>query len=134
MFEEAHENLEGLRRLFAGQTSPAEAERVAAHLTGCRECWLLASRVIAGQKASGGIAVPGTLRPLIDLHELEQARLEEWLEAQATWTEVQSLSTKARKDKVRLARSLHTLSFLEVLFEEGASASPAESEECFYLA
>ncbi|MBW8875655.1 MAG: hypothetical protein JF614_11890, partial [Acidobacteria bacterium] len=37
-------------------------------------------------------------------------------------------------DKVRLARSLHTLSFLEVLFEEGASASPAESEECFYLA
>ena len=64
MFEEAHENLEGLRRLFAGQTSPAEAERVAAHLTGCRECWLLASRVIAGQKASGGIAVPGTLRPL----------------------------------------------------------------------
>ena len=42
MFEETHKDFEELRRLFAGQASPVEAERVAAHLTGCRECWLLA--------------------------------------------------------------------------------------------
>jgi hypothetical protein len=134
MIEEAHENPEALRRVFAGEASPVEAERVAAHLTGCRECWLLATRAIAAQKASGVIAAQGPLRPLIDLHEMEQARLEEWLEAQATWIEIRSLTLKARRDKVRLTRTLHTLSFLEVLLEEGASASPAESEEFFYLA
>lgn len=135
MFEESHENLEGLRRLFAGQASPVEEERVAAHLTGCRECLLLATRAMALQKASGGIVVPGPLRPLIDLHEMDQARLEEWLEAQATWPEIRSLSTKARRDKVRLTRSLHTSSFLEVLLAEGAATgAPAESEELFYLA
>jgi hypothetical protein len=134
MFEEAHENLEELRRAFSGEASPVEAERVAAHLTGCRECWLLASRAIAAQRACGVIAIQGPLRPLLDLHEMEQARLEEWLEAQATWIEIRALTPKARRDKVRLTRALHTLSFLEVLLEGGASASPADSEECFYLA
>jgi hypothetical protein len=134
MFEEAHENPEGLRRVFAGEASPVEAERVATHLTGCRECWLLATRAIAAQKASGETAVQGSLRPLIDLYDMEQARLEEWLEAQATWIEIRLLTLKARRDKVRLTRVLHTLSFLEVLLEEGASAVPAESEELFYLA
>lgn len=134
MFEEAHENLEGLRRAFAGKASLAEAERAAAHLTGCRECWRLASRAIAAQKASSGIDGEGPLRPLLELHEMEQARLKEWLEAQSAWIEIKSLTTKARRDKVRLTRSLHTLGFLEVLLEGGASAPPAESEELFYLA
>ncbi|HEY0514211.1 MAG TPA: hypothetical protein VGH73_20070, partial [Thermoanaerobaculia bacterium] len=134
MFEESHEDLEGLRRLFAGQASPFEAERAAVHLMSCRECWLLASRVIAAQKAGGGIAAQGPLRSLIDLHEMEQARVGEWLEAQAAWAELRSLSPKARRDKVRLTRALHTLAFLEVLLKEGASGAPADSEEIFYLA
>jgi tetratricopeptide (TPR) repeat protein len=133
MFEETHESAEGLRRVFAGEASSVEAERVAAHLTGCRECWLLANRAIAAQKACGGVAVQGPLRPLIDLYEMEQARLEEWLGAQALWIEVRSLTPKARRDKVRLTRILHTSSFLEVLLEAGASASPAEGEEFYYL-
>src|SRR5437588_3796187 len=135
MHGEAHENLEDLRRLFAGQGSPGEVERVAAHLTGCRPCWLLAARALAAQKASGGTVVRGPLRAVIDLQEMEQARLEEWLEARASWAEIRSLSTKARRDKVRLTRSLHTLAFLEVLLEEGAEGVvPAESEEFSYLA
>jgi hypothetical protein len=134
MFEEAHESLEELRRAFAGEVSSVEAERVAAHLTGCRECWLLANRAIAAQKERGVVAVQGPLRPLIDLYEMEQARLEEWLEAQARWIEIRSLTPKARRDKVRLTRTLHTPSFLEVLLEDGASAPPAEGEEFFYLA
>lgn len=133
MFEEAHENLEGLRRVFAGQASPVEADRVTAHLMSCRACWLLAVRVIAAQKESGPVAVQGPLKPLIDLYEIEQERLEEWLEAQATWIEIRSLTPKARRDKVRLTRSLHTLSFLEVLLEEGAVGSLSDSEEYFYL-
>jgi hypothetical protein len=134
MFEEAHESLEGLRRVFAGEVSSVEAGRVAAHLTGCRECWLLANRAIAAQKERGGVAVQGPLRPLIDLYEMEQARLEEWLEAQARWIEIHSLAPKARRDKVRLTRTLHTPSFLEVLLEAGTSAPPAEGQELFYLA
>src|SRR3954454_10429160 len=109
MFEEAHENFEGLRRVFAGQASPVEADRVAAHLMSCRACWLLATRALAGQKASGVIALQGPLQSLVGLYELEQGRLEEWLEAQATWVEVRSLTPKGRRDKVRLTRSLHTL-------------------------
>ena len=134
MFEEAHESLDGLRRVFAGQASPIETDRVAAHLMSCRACWLVATRAIAAQKASGVIAVQGPLRPLVELHEMEQARLEEWLEAQAAWTEIKSMPLKARRDKARLTRTLHTLSFLEVLLEAGISATPAESEELFYLA
>lgn len=134
MFEEGHENPEGLRKAFAGEASPVEAERVAAHLTGCRGCWLLATRAIAAQKERGVIADQGPLRPLIDLYDMEQARLKEWLEAQALWIEIRPLTPKARRDKVRLTRTLHTLSFLEVLLEEGAFATPAEAEEFFYLA
>ena len=135
MHGEAHENLEGLRRLFAGEGAPGEIERATAHLTGCRPCWLLAARALAAQRASGGVVLHGALRSIADLHEMEQARLEEWLEAQATWAEIRSLGMKARRDKVRLTRSLHTLAFLEVLLEEGAGgAPPAESEEFFYLA
>jgi tetratricopeptide (TPR) repeat protein len=135
MFEETHEDLEGLRRLFAGQASPADAERAAAHLTSCRECRLLAARVIAAQRTSGVITVQNPLRPVVDLQDMEQARLEEWLEAQAAWAEIQSLSTKARRDKVRLTRSLQTLGFLGVLLEEATeTAALAESEELFQLA
>ena len=134
MFEASHENLERLRRVFAGEASPVEEERVAAHLTGCRECWLLATRAIAAQKARGGMPVQGPLRLLIELYEMEQERLQEWLETQALWTEIRSLAPKARRDKVRLTRTLHTVSFLQVLLEEGASAAPAEGEEYFYLA
>ena len=133
MFEEVHETLEGLRRAFAGEASPVEAKRIAAHLTGCRECWLLASRAISAQKERG-IPDEGPLRPLIDLYDMEQTRLEEWLEAHAAWTEIKSLTPKARRDKVRLTRTLHTLSFLEVLLGAAASAPPAQGEEFFYLA
>ncbi len=134
MFEEAHVNLEDLTRAFAGQASPIEADRVTAHLMSCRSCWLVATRAIAAQKASGVTAVQGPLKSLIDLYEMEQGKVEEWLEAQATWIEVRSLTPKARRDKVRLTRTLHTLGFLEVLLEEGAASSPADSEEYFYLA
>jgi tetratricopeptide (TPR) repeat protein len=130
-----HETLKGLRRLFAGQGAPAEAERAAAHLTSCRECWLLASRAIAAQKAEGELVLQGPLRSVLHLHQVEQSRLQEWLEARATWAELKHLGKKARRDKVRLTRSLHTLGFLEALLEEGAAAgAPAESEEVFYLA
>src|SRR4051794_11090642 len=134
MYEEAHETLEELHRLFAGQMSPVEAERVAAHLTSCRECWLLATRAMAAQQATGTITLQPPLGLLVELHEVEQARLEEELEAQALWANLRSLSIKARRDKVRLTRSLHTLGFLRVLLEEGAMGAPAESEELFYLA
>lgn len=134
MHGEAHENLEGLRRLFAGKGAPGEIERAAAHLTGCRPCWLLGARALAAERASGGVVLHGAMRSVADLHEMEQARLEEWLDAQAAWAEIRALGTKARRDKVRLTRSLHTLAFLEVLLEEGAGAPPAESEEFFYLA
>lgn len=134
MFEEAHESLEGLRRVFAGEAAQVEADRVASHLTSCRECWLLATRAIAFQKEKGVLPVYGPLRSLVELQELERARLEERLEAQVTWAEIRSLTTKARREKVRLTRSLHTVGFLEVLLEEGAACPPAESEELFYLA
>jgi tetratricopeptide (TPR) repeat protein len=135
MFEQAHETLEGLRRVFSSEASSALAERAAAHLIDCRKCRLLATRAIAAQKASGSFSAPGPLRPLVDLHDMEQVLLEERLEAQAAWAEIRSLATKARREKVRLSRMLHTMSFLEVLLEEGTAAgAPAEGEEIFYLA
>lgn len=77
----------------------------------------------------------GLLRSLLDLHEIEETSVAQRLEAEASWAEIRPLSTKARRDKVRLTRTFHTLSFLDVLLEEGAVAgTPTESEEIFYLA
>jgi len=131
--DESHETLAGLRLLLSGQASPIEEERAAAHLTGCRACWLLAVRALDLQKASGDLVVPGPLRSVVDLHEMQQARLEEWLDAQAAWIEIRSMGAKGRRDKVRMSRSLHTWGFLQVLLAEGAAAPPAESAEVFYL-
>jgi tetratricopeptide (TPR) repeat protein len=134
MYDESHETFESLHRLFAGHGAPIEAERAAAHLTGCPECRRLASRAIAAQRARGDVLAQGPLRWIVELLEIEQNRLEEWLEAQAAWAELRALSAKSRRDKVRLTRSLHTAGFLEVLLEEAAAAPPAEGEELFYLA
>jgi tetratricopeptide (TPR) repeat protein len=135
MSDEGHESLEGWRRLLAGETSPAEAEQAAAHLAGCRACWLLAARARSGARFREPLAVPGPLRSLLDLQAFEQGRAREYLEAQAAWAEIRWLGAKARRDKVRLTRTLHNLGFREVLLEEGrGAATPAESEELFYLA
>jgi tetratricopeptide (TPR) repeat protein len=135
MYGRSHETFEGLCRLFAGEAALLEAERIAAHLTSCRQCWLLAARAYFAKRARSEVAAAqGPCRLVAALLEMEQARLAEALEAQALWTATRPLSTKARRDKVRLTRALHTLSFVEALLEEGSSASPSESEETFYLA
>jgi tetratricopeptide (TPR) repeat protein len=132
---EVHENLERLRRLFAGEGAPGEIERAAAHITGCRPCWMLAARALAAERAEGSVVLRGVLRSVADLQEAEQARLEEWLEALAAWAEIRPLDTKERRNKARFTRSLHTRAFFEVLLAEGeGSVSPTESEECFHLA
>jgi len=43
------------------------------------------------------VAAQGHLKPIVDLYEMEQARLTEWLQAQATWTEIRSLGASVRK-------------------------------------
>jgi tetratricopeptide (TPR) repeat protein len=132
---EEHENLERLRRLFAGEGSPGEIESAAAHITGCRPCWMLAARALEAERAKGSAALRGVVRSVADLQEAERSRSEEWLEALAAWAEIRSLDTKERRNKVRFTRPLHTRAFFEVLLAEADnSGSPAESEECFYLA
>ncbi|HKV12890.1 MAG TPA: hypothetical protein VJ725_32405 [Thermoanaerobaculia bacterium] len=135
MFEENHESLDRFRRAFAGEAAEYEVQRMTVHLMGCRRCRLLAARAMGERKARGPIAASEPLRYLLELFEAEEAGSEKWLEAQVTWAEIRPLSIKARRDKVRLTRSLHTLTFLRVLLEEGTAAdTPAESEEIFYLA
>lgn len=132
---EVHETLGTLRRLFAGEGAPGEVERATAHITGCRPCWMLAARALAAERAEGGVVLRGVLRSVADLHETEQTRLEEWLEALATWAEIRPLDIRERRNKARFTRSLHTRAFLEVLLAEGeGSVAPADSEECFHLA
>src|SRR5436309_565976 len=122
MFEESHETLERLRRLFAGETSPYEEQRAAEHLTGCRDCWLLAARAITAQRAAGALVVQGPLRKIVELQEAELERALDLVEAQAAWPEVLALPEKARKEKVRTTRALHTLGAVEFLLEAGATA------------
>jgi tetratricopeptide (TPR) repeat protein len=135
MFDGAHETLAGLGRLFAGQASSAEAERAAAHLRVCDDCRLLAAQAMEAQKTTGGLPARGPLRPFVELHEMEHASLVKWLEAQVGWAELRQLSTKARRERVRLARALHTSSFLETLADAAAATDDLdEAEEVSYLA
>jgi len=135
MLEGTHESREELARLFRGEGTAAEAQRVAEHVLGCKECWRCASGAMADQEAVGEIAATGPLRTLVDLYRLERDRADHWVEAQKAWPEIRSLGLKTRRDKVRLTRTLHTVSFLEVLLVEGnRPIPPAESEEIFNLA
>jgi tetratricopeptide (TPR) repeat protein len=134
MNSEHHETVEGLRRLLSGEASAAESEQAAMHLLSCRDCALLAARALGAQKAKGKIGASGSLRLVIDLHEMQQARISEAVESQGAWAEIRSLPTKARRDKVRLTRPLHKVSFVEALLEEGAAAPPKEGEEILHLA
>jgi tetratricopeptide (TPR) repeat protein len=134
MLEGTHENREDLARLLRGEGTAAEAQRVAEHVLGCKECWGRAMGAIADQEAVGEIATPGPLRMLVDLYRMERDRADHWVEAQKAWPEVRSLGLKTRRDKVRLTRALHTVSFLEVLLAEGnGPVPPLESEEIFNL-
>jgi len=67
MYDERHQHLGGLRRLFAGRGGLAEADEAAAHLIDCRRCWLLAARAMAAERAEGVLAVPGSLKLVADL-------------------------------------------------------------------
>ncbi len=135
MLEGRHESRDDLARLFRGETTPAEIERVATHLVGCKECWNLAIRAIADQESAGSLSSAGPLKAVVELYRLEQGRLEEGLVAQAAWIEIRSLGLKTRRDKVRLTRSLHTFGFLETLLTEARGGlPPKESEELAYLA
>jgi tetratricopeptide (TPR) repeat protein len=135
MLEGTHENREELARLFRGEGTIAEAERVAAHVLTCPACWRCASGAMADQEAVGEIGATGQLRVLVDRYRVEQDRVLHWAQAQAAWLEIRSLGLKTRRDKVRLSRALHTVSFLEALIAEGNTPiPPAESEELFHLA
>jgi tetratricopeptide (TPR) repeat protein len=135
MLEGTHENREELARLFRGEGTIAEAQRVAEHVLGCKQCWSRASGAMADQEAVGEIAATGALRTLVDLYRMERDRADHWVEAQKAWPEIRPLGIKTRRDKVRLTRALHTISFLETLLAEGNRAvPPAESEEIFNLA
>jgi hypothetical protein len=70
MLEGMHESREDLARLFRGEGTAAEAQRVAEHVLVCKECWSRASGAMADQEAAGEIAAPGPLRTLVDLISL----------------------------------------------------------------
>lgn len=135
MYDAEHLSLWALRRLFDGKASQYESDQAALHLARCRQCWLLAERAMAEQRQCGEIEAKGLLKSVIDLRAIEHGHRLAWLKARASWIEIRSLSTKTRRDKVRLSRALHTSSHLEVLLEAAAVAgSPAESEEISFLA
>jgi tetratricopeptide (TPR) repeat protein len=129
-----HQDADALRRLFGGETTASEADHIAAHLFGCADCRKLAARAIGYQEARGGVWAEGATGALLELYKTEQRMMEEFLVAKATWLELRQLAPKARREKVRLTRSLHTLSFCEALLSEAANKPPDEGEELFYLA
>jgi tetratricopeptide (TPR) repeat protein len=135
MLEGTHESREDLARLFRGEGTAAEAQRVAEHVLVCKECWSRASGAMADREAVGEIAAAGPLRTLVDLYRMEQDRADNRVAAQKALPQIRSLGVKTRREKVRLTRALHTVSFLEALVAEGnGPLPPAESEEMFNLA
>jgi hypothetical protein len=124
-----------MTKVFQGEAPPALAEEIVSHLVGCRECSILAARAIAEQEEIGPLVAEGPLGAVVELYRFEQNRLEERLEAQAAWLGIRPLGPKERRDKVRLTRTLHTRSFLEILmFESRQATNPRDSEEFAYLA
>src|SRR5436305_12257497 len=131
-----HETRDSLARLFRGKSTASEIDKVVAHLVGCRDCWAIAARAVSDQQASGEpLCTEGPLKAVVDLLNLEEQQLLEGLEAQAAWLGIRSLGAKARRDKIRTTRALHSHTFVETLLSESRGpVSAKESEELGYLA
>jgi len=127
----SHVSVSLLARLFRGQGTVPEAEEAVAHLVKCRECWAIAVGAYAAQQASGFAAsTMGPLNSLVELIELEQNSLYEELESRSAWLDLVNLPSKARREKLRLSKLLHTKAMVETLLREArAGVAPKEAED-----
>ena len=130
-----HETKGEIFRLFRGETAGARTAEIAGHLFECGECWSLAAEAIAERESTASLRYPADpLAALVERYRLEQARLEESLQAEAALFSIRHLERKQAKERVRLNRSFHTLGFVELVLSEARRAAPSESEELSYLA
>ena len=126
-----HLREEDLRGFLIGEGGAREVEEAAEHLVSCEHCRALAATVLIDLRAANpGLAVKGSLRPVLDVIDQERQWAVEPLAAFAEWAELRSLSSRrSQRERVRMAKACHTIPFFKLLLDKLKDESSWEEAE-----
>src|SRR6476620_4254224 len=115
----SHLGLEVLRRILRGEGTAREAEASAEHVVSCDSCRSLAGTLIDELRAEHpGLEGEGPLRLVFDLVDRERQWGVESLAVIAEWAELRRLSRRSQRDRVRMTKACHTITFVRLVLSE----------------
>jgi hypothetical protein len=120
-----------LHGILSGEAVDREIEDALAHLVSCDRCRALAASLIDELRAvRQGLGSDGPFRRVLDLIDRERERDVESLAALAEWTAVRRLpSRRSQRDRVRMAKTCHTVAFFRHLLGELKETTAWEESE-----
>lgn len=125
-----HMGLDSLRRLLGGEAGLREAEQAVEHLVSCDHCRAQAGSLLESLRAeSPGLRGKGPLQLVFDLIDRERQWGVESLAALAEWAELRSLTRRGQRDRVRMAKTCHTIPFFNLVLGELKEESSWEEAE-----
>lgn len=127
----SHLGREAMRRILGGEGGPEEVSVVAEHLVSCATCRSEASPLadeLLAQRPE--LRKERTLLLVFDLMDRERQSAMDYLAAVAEWAELQRMpSRRSRRDRVRMTKACHTISFFNLVLGEVKEATPWEEAE-----
>jgi tetratricopeptide (TPR) repeat protein len=126
----SHLGQEAMRRILAGDGGAQEAENTSEHLVSCSRCRAQARTLLDELRAERpGWRADGPLKLVFDLIDRERQWGVESLAAVAEWAEVQRLSRRAQRERVRMSKACHSIAFFNLVLGDLKEASTGEAAE-----
>jgi len=116
----SHLGAGALRRILGGTACTRETESAVEHVISCERCRALAG-TLSDELRGGrsGIRSEDSLRLLFELIDREHQSRVRALVALAEWAELRRLpSRRSQRDRVRMAKTCHTLAFFRIALSE----------------
>lgn len=128
----SHLRREALRRILSGEGTSREAENAAEHIVACDRCRAVAGSIL--EELPAGIPDlregEGPLQLVFDLSDRERKWGVEYLAAMAEWADLRHMpSRRSQRDRVRMTKACHTLSFFRLMLSELKEESSWEEAE-----
>jgi tetratricopeptide (TPR) repeat protein len=126
----SHLGQDAMRRILGEPCGSQEIEEAVEHIVSCEPCRARAASLIEELRAERpGLRGEGSLQLVFDLADRERKRGVESLAAVTEWAELRRASRKAQRDRVRMAKTCHTIAFLNLVLGEIQQASSWEEAE-----
>lgn len=127
----SHLGAGALRKILGGTAGAHEVESALDHMITCDRCRALASTLVdEHREKKSEIRREGPLRLLFELIDREHQSGVSSLTALAEWAELRRLpSRRSRRDRVRMAKTCHTMAFFRIVIGELKEESSWEEAE-----